>query len=126
MSDPEIVEISAAVVHCLDGFARHTLDRRTLTCTRCQQPIEALRCPRHDRVYSHNVELAPAGGFLRKWICRVCLSEGEEPFPDAQEYQILRGRKLASIVAGGPLEDSPRVDLSVEYPGSFAAQDSRG
>lgn len=123
MSEVDIVEISASVVPCVDGFSRHTVDRRARSCTRCKKSIGQLRCPTHEKVYSHNVELAPLGGFLRKWICRICLSEGEEPFPEAQEYQILRGRKLAVIPAGGALEDSPQVDLRTEYPSSFAKRE---
>ena len=105
---------------CAEGSSRHLLDPDAEICTRCNRTIYELRCPTHDKVYSHNIALENSM-MRRKWICRVCLSEGTDPFPDATEYQILMGRKLAAP-SGGPLEDSPRPDLRTEFPRSFASE----
>lgn len=130
MSDDLHFEISAAAVPCLNDAPKHRLARGSLICEGCGRHMRYLLCPEHDKVFSHNVELAPEGGFRRLWICRVCLSEGKEPLPDAQEYQILKGKKLAAMApvvpVGGPVEDSPRPDLRVEYPGSFASKNFQG
>lgn len=129
MSD-DYLEISAAAVPCLNGAPKHRLAYGSLICAGCGRHVRDLRCPVHEKVYSHNVELAADGGFRRLWICRVCLSEGHEPFPEAKEYQILRGRKLSAMATlgpvGGPVEDSPRPDFRVEYPGSFASKNFQG
>ena len=115
MIDPAAIEISAAVIPCAEGSPAHAIDPDAWHCTRCNRPIEDLLCPVHDKAYSHNVDLDDSGGFLRKWICRLCLAEGTDPYPEAREYQILRGRKLARP-SGGQVNDSPRPDMMIEFP----------
>lgn len=123
-------EIPASAVPCLNDGPKHRLARGSLICEGCGRHVRDLRCPVHEKVYSHNVDLAGDGSYRRLWICRVCLSEGTEPLPDAKEYQILRGRKLSAMAPpsplGGPVEESPRPDFRVEYPGSFASKNFQG
>ena len=109
-----ILTIPSKYVSCQRKGESHQIDTDLLHCTTCLKTMAEIACKCHEKCYSHNVEQNGAE-WRRIWICRVCLTEGSDPFPDALEYATLRGKKLRAV-AGQPAPDSPRPRLADEYP----------
>jgi hypothetical protein len=123
-----VTALSISTKHhaCLNGAPAHLIEFGTRHCSLCRKSHDELACPACEPVYSSNVEVID-GVVHRLWICRVCLHNGADPMPDAQEYQVLKGglAEFKSGPIGGPVLDSPRPSLRVEYPGSFVSENFR-
>lgn len=108
---------------CLPEKPSHVIEHGSKHCKWCGKSHGELGCPTEQdcrKVYSSNVEIID-GVVHRRWICRVCLHEGAERMPDAQEYTLLMGKlaEFKSGPSGGPVMDGPLPDLRVEFAKSF-------
>lgn len=119
-----ILNISSFYVKCIEGHP-HELDTDKGKCRLCNKSMADLWCPggrlNHEKVYAHTVEIVREG-MRRPWICRLCYVEGTDAFPDAQEYAILRAKKMNAMARDhGELTariDSPIPDVRTEYYGA--------